>query len=51
MISTLRGFIAVILCAIVLANLFAMTGVWLSFPAAECITLFVTVFVMRKTIH
>lgn len=50
MISTLRGFVAVILCAIVLSNLFAMTGVWLSFPVAECITSLITMFVMRKTI-
>ncbi|MDO4650543.1 MAG: MATE family efflux transporter [Eubacteriales bacterium] len=37
--SILRGVAAIALCAIVLSRLFGMTGIWLSFPAAECITL------------
>ena len=36
-----RGFVAIALCAVVLAILFGMTGVWLAFPAAEAITLLI----------
>lgn len=36
--SILRGFVAIIVCAIILANLFGMIGVWLAFPVAEAIT-------------
>lgn len=40
--SVLRGFAAIIFCAVLLAKLFGMTGVWLAFPAAELITVIVT---------
>ena len=50
--SMLRGFALILLCAFVLAALFGMTGVWLSYPAAEALTLVVTLIylyrVMRK---
>lgn len=46
--SVLRGFVAIILCAILLAWLFGMTGVWLAFPAAELITVIVTGVALRK---
>ncbi len=36
--SILRGFVAIIVCAIVLAWLLGMLGVWLAFPVAEAIT-------------
>lgn len=37
-VSLLRGIVAITLCAIVMAGLFGMHGIWLSFPAAELIT-------------
>ena len=40
--SMLRGFVLILLCAFVLAALFGMTGVWLSYPVAESLTLIVT---------
>lgn len=46
-ISILRGAVAIIGCAIILSKLFAMTGVWLSFFASECLT-FVVVLMMMK---
>lgn len=46
--SILRGFVAIILCAILMAMLFGMTGVWLAFPVAELITLIATTIALRK---
>ena len=40
--SILRGFVAIICCAILMAELFGMTGVWLAFPVAEFLTVLVT---------
>ena len=40
--SMLRGFVLILLCAFALAALFGMTGVWLAYPAAEALTLVVT---------
>lgn len=40
--SMLRGFIAIIICALILSVCFGMTGVWLAFPAAELVTAVVT---------
>ncbi len=37
-ISILRGFIFIIPSIFILSNVFKMTGVWLSFPAAEILT-------------
>ena len=36
--SVLRGFVAIIIFAFFLSALFGMTGVWLAFPASECLT-------------
>lgn len=36
--SISRGFVAIILCAFALSALMGMNGVWLAFPAAECVT-------------
>lgn len=38
-LSLLRGMVGITLCALVMAWLWGMTGVWLSFTAAETITL------------
>lgn len=46
--SILRGFVAIIVCAIVLASLFGMIGVWLAFPVAEAITAIVVVIGIIK---
>lgn len=48
--SVLRGFVAIIFCAFLLAFLFGITGVWLAFPAAELITLAVTAAALRKSV-
>lgn len=47
--SLLRGFIAMVLCAAILASLFGMTGIWLAFPAAELITAVVTAIALRQS--
>lgn len=49
--SMLRGFVLILLCAFVLAALFGMTGVWLSYPVAEALTLVVTLTGMRKALR
>lgn len=41
--SILRGFVAILIAAFTLSALFGMNGVWLAFPAAEAVTLAVTV--------
>lgn len=46
--SVLRGFVMIVLCALALAALFGMTGVWMAFPVAEALTLAVTLWYMRK---
>lgn len=46
--SILRGFVAICICAFVLSLCFGMTGVWIAFPAAEGITLFVIAIVLKK---
>lgn len=44
--SISRGFVAIIICAIIMALFFGMTGVWLSFGVAEVVTLFVLIFIL-----
>ena len=44
-----RGVAAIVLCALVMAALFGMTGVWLAFCAAEAITSGVMAVAMKKT--
>lgn len=46
--SILRGFVAIIVCAFTLTYLFGMTGVWLTFAAAELITAVVMIIAIRK---
>ena len=46
--SILRGFVSIIVCAIVLAKLFGMMGVWLAFPVAEAITAIVVIIGIIK---
>ncbi|MBQ7794945.1 MAG: polysaccharide biosynthesis C-terminal domain-containing protein, partial [Lachnospiraceae bacterium] len=45
--SMLRGAVAIAICAIVMANILGINGVWLSFLAAEVITLLVSIWMMR----
>ena len=47
--SILRGVAAIVFCALVMAALFGMTGVWLAFCAAEAITAGVMAVAMKKT--
>ncbi len=41
--SIMRGIVAIIGCALVMAHMFGFAGVWLSFGAAETITVLVTI--------
>lgn len=47
-VSMLRGAVAISACAAVMAKIWGMKGVWLSFLAAEVITLSVSLFMMKK---
>lgn len=47
--SLLRGLAAITGCAIMLAALFGMTGVWLAFAAAEALTAAVMVYAIRTS--
>lgn len=49
--SILRGFGAILVCAFGLSALLGLTGVWLAFPAAELLTLPVTVWALWKSIY
>ena len=40
--SIMRGFVAIIFFAFLLSSFFGMTGVWLAFPAAEFVTMLLT---------
>lgn len=47
--SLLRGFVAIVVCAVVMAFVWGMTGVWLAFGAAEAITaMLVLIALVRK---
>lgn len=46
--SILRGVVAIVICAYVLAMLWGFTGVWLSFGAAEIITALVTAGILVR---
>lgn len=46
--SMLRGAIAIAICAILMATLWGMNGVWLSFLAAEFITVVAIIFMGKK---
>ena len=45
--SLLRGAVAIVLCAVTLAYLFGLNGVWLSFLASEMITFFAILLLAR----
>ena len=45
--SLLRGAVAIIPCAVILARLFGLNGVWLSFLASEMITFFAILLLAR----
>lgn len=47
--SLLRGFVAITICAVILAKFFGMTGIWLAFFAAEAITAVVMVYVINHS--
>lgn len=42
--SVLRGLVAIVVCAVILASCFGMNGVWLSFAAAELVSLVATTY-------
>lgn len=44
--SLSRGLVAILIFAFILSKLFAMTGIWLAFPAAEAVTLILSVIAM-----
>ena len=46
LISIMRGFVAISVCAFSMAALFGMNGVWLAFPAAEFVTMLILVYAM-----
>lgn len=46
--SILRGFAAIIICALLLSVTLGMTGIWLAFAAAELITAIVMSIAMKK---
>jgi len=46
--SISRGIIAIVVCAIILANLLGMTGVWISFATAELVTFLLLLYLLKK---
>lgn len=46
--SLLRGAVAIVFCAILMSALWGLTGIWLSFLAAETITLLVILLLFRR---
>ena len=46
--SISRGFVAIAFCAVVLATILGMTGVWLAFPVAEALTLLVMLPFLKR---
>lgn len=46
--SISRGFVMIILSAVILSRLFGMTGVWLAFPVAEALTAVITLTGIKK---
>lgn len=46
--SIMRGFAAITFFAFLLSKLFGLTGVWSAFPAAELLTMFVTILGIFK---
>ena len=48
-ISILRGVVAIVGCAILLANIWGMIGVWLAFGAAEMLTSIIVVIALCRS--
>ena len=46
--SIMRGFVAIVICSIVLAMFFGLNGVWLAFSAAEFVTALVMIVALKK---
>lgn len=46
--SISRGVVAIVLVAILMATLFGMTGVWLSFAVAEFVTFIILLILLRR---
>lgn len=46
--SMMRGFVAIVCCAIVLSLLFGMTGVWMAYAGAEGLTLLVVLMALYR---
>lgn len=47
-ISIIRGFVAIVPLVFVFSSLFELTGVWLVFPASECIAVIVAIMLIKK---
>lgn len=47
LVASMRGFFCILLFAVLLSLLFGMKGIWLSFGAAEAVTLCAAVFLMK----
>ena len=48
--SIMRGFVAILIFAFALSAVFGMTGVWLAFPAAELVTMLLSLTGISKSI-
>ena len=48
-VSISRGFISIVICALVMSSIWGLNGVWLSFAAAELITFIITVCEIKKS--
>ena len=46
----MRGFVAILIFAFALSAVFGMTGVWLAFPAAELVTMLLSLTGISKSI-
>jgi len=46
-ISVSRGIITIILCAVILAHFFGMTGIWAAYPVCEALTLILGLACMK----
>lgn len=47
-ISILRGVVLIVLCAIVLSNVFGLNGVWMAFAVTEALTMLVALAFVRR---
>ena len=49
LVSIVRGIVAIILCALLMAWLFGMTGIWLAFTAAEALPAALLLVALRRS--